>query len=173
MKTDEKKSYKEQLDSPQWQRRRLEKMQAADWKCEVCGDGKEKLHVHHRRYESGFSAWQYRDEDLQCLCATCHQLAHMDQRKVFVNAQRIGMKRSTLNAVFLQNTECFVWMEDGHKSETEWDQLTFELMVERANLRAKWLKKINEFKEKHSLNDSPNPIGEQHFRNLLYPEVSA
>ena len=83
-------NYQEQLDSPMWRRKRLEKMQSADWRCEVCGDGSEKLNIHHPKYVDGRMALDYSESELQCLCATCHKIAHMDARKVIQNGEVLG-----------------------------------------------------------------------------------
>jgi len=46
-------TYAEKLRDPRWQRRRLEKLDAADFHCESCGDGESTLHVHHRFTNAG------------------------------------------------------------------------------------------------------------------------
>ena len=69
-----KMTYRKQLSDPRWQRRRLEVMARAGFKCESCGEVPEgeSLHVHHRRYMKGCLAWEYSDEELCCLCNGCH-----------------------------------------------------------------------------------------------------
>lgn len=68
--------YADQLLSPKWQKLRLEVMQAADWKCERCGDAESTLHVHHPEYRRGALAWEYEVSELQCLCVNCHDAEH-------------------------------------------------------------------------------------------------
>jgi hypothetical protein len=76
--------YKEKLNQPKWQKRRLEIMQKAGWKCEKCGADKEQLHVHHVDYSSGGpNPWDYEDQHLQCICATCHTLTHIGKERIF------------------------------------------------------------------------------------------
>lgn len=70
------KSYSEKLRDPRWQRRRLEIMHLADFKCERCGDGSMPLNVHHVVYRSGADPWDYSEDDLTCLCEPCHELEH-------------------------------------------------------------------------------------------------
>ncbi len=65
--------YGELLRDPRWQRRRLEVMQRACWRCERCGDEKSELQVNHEQYVRGALPWDYPDEDLSCLCRTCHE----------------------------------------------------------------------------------------------------
>jgi 5-methylcytosine-specific restriction endonuclease McrA len=69
-------TYAEKLRDPRWQRRRLEIMQRADFRCERCTDATSTLNVHHQTYRSGASPWDYADEDLECLCEHCHRAEH-------------------------------------------------------------------------------------------------
>lgn len=70
-------SYKESLQSPRWQRRRLEIMQRADFRCESCGSEDRQLEIHHRRYLTDREPWEYADDDLKCLCCHCHEAHHL------------------------------------------------------------------------------------------------
>jgi hypothetical protein len=70
----EKKSYWELLKDPRWQRRRLEILSKAGFRCESCGSETETLNVHHVNYRREAKPWEYVDCELQCLCETCHQL---------------------------------------------------------------------------------------------------
>ena len=72
----EKMTYREQLMHPNWQKLRLEKLNAAEWSCQLCGDADTTLHVHHKRYIKGRLAWEYPDENFEVLCDPCHQSAH-------------------------------------------------------------------------------------------------
>ena len=69
-------SYQELLRHPKWQRKRLEIMQRADFKCERCGAEDSMLAIHHSYYEKGCSPWEYPDSSLHCLCEKCHDFAH-------------------------------------------------------------------------------------------------
>lgn len=69
-------SYSDLLRNPRWQRKRLEVMQRADFKCERCGDGTVTLNVHHTYYERGRKPWEYPNESLECLCEPCHEKEH-------------------------------------------------------------------------------------------------
>ncbi len=58
-------TYQEQLRDPRWQRRRLQILNAADFKCEDC-------EAHHCCYIRGLMAWEYGIELLMCVCDSCH-----------------------------------------------------------------------------------------------------
>jgi len=71
-----KMTYAEQLAHPKWQRKRLDTLNAAGWKCANCAAGDVTLHVHHRRYIKGRMAWEYEEDELSVLCKDCHQSEH-------------------------------------------------------------------------------------------------
>ena len=71
-----KLTYLEQLQHPNWQRKRLEVMEAAGFSCESCGAQNSMLNVHHKRYVKGRMAWEYEANELQCLCKNCHADVH-------------------------------------------------------------------------------------------------
>jgi hypothetical protein len=93
-----RRDYHEQLKDPLWQRKRLEKMQEAGWKCEICGDGSEELNIHHLEY-NGKQAWEYDTTGLECLCRTCHSLMHMDINKVKAHAERLCVKHKIVRFI--------------------------------------------------------------------------
>lgn len=66
------KSYHEKLLDPRWQKKRLEIMERAGFKCEQCWDKTKTLHVHHSYYERGCDPWDYPSDSLYCLCEDCH-----------------------------------------------------------------------------------------------------
>lgn len=68
--------YKELLQLPQWQKKRLEVLEAAGWKCSECGAEDRQLQVHHRRYIAGAKPWEYENADLAVLCDRCHEAEH-------------------------------------------------------------------------------------------------
>lgn len=71
-----RKSYSELLKDPRWQRRRLEILQRADFKCESCDSADKTLHVHHKLYRKGAMPWEYENYELQALCEDCHASDH-------------------------------------------------------------------------------------------------
>lgn len=74
-----KMTYSEQLRHPNWQRKRLEAMQAAGFECQGCGDQETTLNVHHKRYIKGRMAWEYEIEDLVVFCEPCHEAEHAER----------------------------------------------------------------------------------------------
>jgi len=71
-----KMTYQEQLQHPNWQRRRLEVLNLYGFECGNCGDKEKMLHVHHKKYVKGRMAWEYSDEELEVLCKDCHADEH-------------------------------------------------------------------------------------------------
>jgi hypothetical protein len=69
-------TYWEKLRDPRWQRKRLEIMNRAGFKCEECGNDKETLNVHHLIYHKSFDPWDYSSSELKCLCERCHEVWH-------------------------------------------------------------------------------------------------
>ncbi len=68
--------YVEKLKDPRWQKRRLEMLEKASWKCEICMDDKNTLHVHHLSYRDRQEPWEYDDGELVVLCHECHEIIH-------------------------------------------------------------------------------------------------
>lgn len=69
-------TYAELLKHPKWQRKRLEALQAADFKCSRCGADEVTLHVHHIEYIKGNKPWEYELSELAVLCELCHGEEH-------------------------------------------------------------------------------------------------
>jgi len=69
-------SYFDKLRDPRWQKMRLEVMQTNDFCCEICGDSKSTLNVHHKVYFKDRDPWEYLPEQLSCLCESCHKQNH-------------------------------------------------------------------------------------------------
>ena len=65
--------YLEKLKHPNWQKKRLEIMQRDDFKCCACSDSESTLHIHHLYYEKNNEPWEYPNNSLITLCASCHE----------------------------------------------------------------------------------------------------
>jgi hypothetical protein len=85
-----KMSYGEQLKHPNWQRLRLERLEAAGWKCQACGDKETTLHVHHKQYAKGRMAWDYPAENFAVLCEPCHAQAHTISEEMAALLAHVG-----------------------------------------------------------------------------------
>lgn len=75
-----KQSYVAQINSPQWQRKRLDVFNERGFKCEKCGNDKEQLNVHHKEYQKGKLIWEYPNSELMVLCKSCHTKIHDEQK---------------------------------------------------------------------------------------------
>ena len=94
---DKKLSVYEQIKHPMWQKKRLEILEKKGWKCSMCGETDETLHVHHKRYLKGRMYWEYEDQDLQVLCSLCHESVH--QFKDIIKSAIDGFDESFLETV--------------------------------------------------------------------------
>lgn len=68
-------SFGRQYRHPNWQKKRLHLFDAADWKCQGCGENTKELHAHHINYEPGIKVWDYPDENFRVYCKECHNAA--------------------------------------------------------------------------------------------------
>lgn len=65
-------NYSQKLKDPRWQKKRLEVMERAGFKCQTCGESTKTLNVHHVNYRKGAEPWEYDLGDLACVCEDCH-----------------------------------------------------------------------------------------------------
>ena len=72
----EKGEFSRQYKHPNWQKKRLEALQEAEFTCQNCFDNESQLHVHHKRYVKGRAIWEYQTWELEVLCEECHEYAH-------------------------------------------------------------------------------------------------
>ena len=68
--------YSALLTDPRWQRRRLEALEWANWRCWFCSSGAKQLHVHHLRYRFNACPWEYAVWELAVACDECHKELH-------------------------------------------------------------------------------------------------
>ena len=71
---EDRRTYREKLLDPRWQRVRLRVFARDDWSCIACGETTRTLHVHHLRYEAGKEPWESPPDALATLCDLCHRL---------------------------------------------------------------------------------------------------
>lgn len=68
-----KKRYSEKLLDPRWQKVKATIQLRDELCCKKCGKRDETVHVHHRHYLTGRDPWDYPDNLLVLLCASCHK----------------------------------------------------------------------------------------------------
>jgi Zn finger protein HypA/HybF involved in hydrogenase expression len=111
------RSYFDLLRDPQWQKKRLEVMQRATFKCEQCEDGKSTLNVHHSYYEKGLMPWEYPDESLHCLCEPCHQEAERIRKGLMRQLGRISLGDTERLLGFAKGLEMAEFPNTTHKAD--------------------------------------------------------
>lgn len=76
---EQKKSYRELLKDPRWQKMRLEVMARDGFACRKCNDASSTLNVHHKFYTYGKMPWDYNPSTLVTLCESCHEAVEWDK----------------------------------------------------------------------------------------------
>lgn len=97
-------SYAQKLRDPRWQKKRLEVLEAAGWKCELCGDSENTLHVHHKQYFRGREPWDYAGDQLAALCECCHESMHESD----------DLLRDVISRVDLARRDEIAWLISGY-----------------------------------------------------------
>lgn len=81
-------NYSYKLKDPRWQKKRLQILEHARWKCEDCGGADQTLEIHHCVYLPKKEPWEHGIEELMCLCSDCHKV-----RQDFEDMARIELGR--------------------------------------------------------------------------------
>jgi 5-methylcytosine-specific restriction endonuclease McrA len=89
----------EQYKHPKWQKKRLEVLQKADYKCEQCGDGDSMLHVHHGYYKKGCNVWDYHIKTLWCLCGHCHRDWEFGKNHIYHAISKVSLDLDGVNDI--------------------------------------------------------------------------
>lgn len=91
-------NYKELIQSPMWQKKRLEVFNQKGFRCEECGDEESQLAVHHKYYKYNLKPWEYEDDAYMVLCTSCHDDVHKAKKIVLTvqEAQIISLIRENL-----------------------------------------------------------------------------
>jgi hypothetical protein len=103
-------SYTEQRKDPRWQKRRLQVLEAANWRCEDCNRADLTLDVHHTAYKTGSMPWEYPAELLMVDCEKCHE-----KRQILEDSIRIALGKIT-RFMTLEEIEKEVWEMVGQMS---------------------------------------------------------
>lgn len=73
-------AYKQYLKSPEWQKKRIERLNFDNFTCQYKGcQNKTNLDVHHIRYDNIFNENVYRD--LITVCRSCHEKLEQEKKK--------------------------------------------------------------------------------------------
>jgi hypothetical protein len=86
-----KLTYAEQIKNPKWQKKRLKVLEEGGFTCEECGGKEETLNIHHKFYDNSKMVWEYNNEDLKCLCETCHSARHEIEKIVKRLLEDVGI----------------------------------------------------------------------------------
>lgn len=93
MKEFKRTAYSEKLRDPRWQKKRLLILERDKWACQICGDDKSTLNVHHRWYEPGQEPWDATDLQLVTLCDDCHKSESENRRSAEEHLLRVLKSR--------------------------------------------------------------------------------
>ena len=85
--------YSDKLKDPRWQKKRLEIMDKAGFKCSSCGNSKDTLNVHHTVYIKNRYVWDYPDEYLRCVCDQCHSFYHLLTQRIATMVGLMDLER--------------------------------------------------------------------------------
>lgn len=94
-------TYQEKLKDPRWQKKRLEILERDDWKCVLCCNSKDTLHVHHKFYNKSKNPWDYENEMLETLCEDCHKDDHVHSFLISSVLTREIRKKFSLNDMII------------------------------------------------------------------------
>lgn len=117
------KTYAEKLKDPRWQRKRLEVMKQAGFKCEICWDSQSSLQIHHPVYKKGADPWDYEKGELLCCCEECHKTATASQKKfkdmAFTSPAKFVELMDMINDGILDAAcECLIELMVAHSKKT-------------------------------------------------------
>lgn len=75
-----KTKYERYLETDKWKQIAKNARARAKYKCQLCGEKNQPLHVHHNTYEHVYREAKY-PEDLIVLCKDCHTELHQYLKK--------------------------------------------------------------------------------------------
>ena len=100
----ERKPYWEKLKDQRWQKKRLELLENAGWRCQSAycdnNDLHAELQVHHRLYLRNTEPWDYPDWAYRVLCDDCHKIEQRIQEsahEALAKSEQLMFACATLN----------------------------------------------------------------------------
>lgn len=91
-------TYKEKLQDPRWQKKRLEILSRDNFTCQLCNDKETTLHVHHNQYIS--DPWDVENDKLITYCQYCHRIVEFTKNiKIYNKILKIYNRKSPLGVL--------------------------------------------------------------------------
>lgn len=107
-----KRSYFEKLKDPRWQKKRLERLEMSEWRCDSCCDDESTLHVHHKAYFKGREPWEYDVKQLSTLCESCHQDEHESENHLMLAVSYVDVDGGPYSAETLASVVAGFCMQE-------------------------------------------------------------
>lgn len=113
-------NYRNKLRDPRWQKRRLEILERDQWRCTVCGEDTQPLHVHHLYYDRFTEPWDAKPRCLITMCAACH--SEEESSKEPIASGLYAALR--VSGVPMQEIEClFLSLWEGSDAALAWSRV--------------------------------------------------
>ena len=110
-----KKSFKEQIKSPKWQKKRLEILERDEFSCQNCGETEEQLHVHHLLYHKDTMFWDYDNKYLITFCDVCHYNWHKANNEIkellCIDSERLLGVLEIIKLIYNKDPEELMWIK--------------------------------------------------------------
>jgi 5-methylcytosine-specific restriction endonuclease McrA len=107
-----KKSYRQTLQHPRWQKKRLEILTRSDWRCQWCGSTEVNLQVHHGYYAKSYQPWDYEEQTLYCLCDHCHERAETVREALYREVAKLHPKHHSHVCTLLRELQRLVEQDE-------------------------------------------------------------
>lgn len=124
-------TYAEKLKDPRWQKKRLEIMERGGFSCNVCGDSKSELHIHHSEYCG--NPWDVPSTSLHTLCVKCHERVENFKKRLSIMLCSQPSHRMIERFLFLCDTQgepaVFSVLEHSSHSQSLWQKF-FDLCAD-------------------------------------------
>lgn len=130
-------TYQEQLDQPEWKRKRTEIILRDNGVCRVCLQQRPNPDIHHLKYIWGKMAWDYPNELLIVVCRGCHeQVESLKKQFSLMMHDDLGVCMGK-NFIALANGKQwseFITVQIAFNKHPELLEETYQACVERLNL---------------------------------------
>jgi len=116
----DKRTYKEKLLDPRWQKMRLQVLERDGWACRCCGAKDKTLHAHHTFYAFDAEPWGYPAHTIITVCADCHESEHDGwgyERELLVG--RVVVAGFGTNAAMREISDAFSMLRELSQEDAE------------------------------------------------------